>query len=65
MTTESATYKAMLEKVEAIVRDVGSPELDLDEMVGKIEQGYGLIKEMRARLDQTKEKIEKLRMDFE
>lgn len=63
--SESSTYKAMLEQVEAIVREVGSPELDLDEMVGKIEQGYGLIKSMRTRLDQTKEKIEKLRMDFE
>lgn len=65
MTAESITYKAMLDKVEGIVREVGSPELDLDDMVSKIEQGYGLIKEMRARLDQTKEKIEKLRMDFE
>jgi exodeoxyribonuclease VII small subunit len=63
--SESETYKAMLAKVEGIVRDVASPELDLDEMVGKIEQGYGLIKEMRSRLEQTKEKIEKLRMDFE
>ncbi len=63
--SESKTYKEMLERVETIVKDVAAPDLDLDDMVGKIEQGYGLIKEMRARLDQTKEKIEKLRMDFE
>ena len=63
--TESATYKTMLDQVEGIVRDVQSPDLDLDDMVAKIETGYGLIKAMRTRLDQTKEKIEKLRVDFE
>lgn len=62
---ESATYKAMLDQVETIVKEVGSPDLDLDDMVAKIERGYGLIKTMRQRLDQTKEKIEKLRIDFE
>ncbi len=62
---ESATYKGMLDQVETIVKEVGSPDLDLDDMVAKIERGYGLIKTMRQRLDQTKEKIEKLRIDFE
>jgi exodeoxyribonuclease VII small subunit len=62
---EAATYKLMLEEVEAIVRDVSSADLDLDEMVGKIERGYTLIKSMRERLDETKERIEKLRVGFE
>ena len=62
---ESVTYKAMLGEVEAIVRDVAAPEVDLDEMVSKIERGYHLIKAMRTRLDTTKQKVEQLRLDFE
>ena len=55
----------MLGEVEAIVRDVAAPEVDLDEMVSKIERGYHLIKAMRTRLDTTKQKVEQLRLDFE
>lgn len=62
---ESQTYKAMLEDVETIIADISSPQLDLDLLVEKIESGYGLIKKMRARLDETKGKVEKLRADFE
>lgn len=62
---ESVTYQEMLSEVDGIVREIQAPELDLDLMVGRIEKGYGLIKAMRERLDQTKEKIEKLRLDFE
>ena len=62
---ESGSYRAMLEEVEAICREVGSADLDLDEMVGKIEKGYGLIKAMRGRLEETKTKVEALRLTFE
>jgi exodeoxyribonuclease VII small subunit len=63
--TEAATYKAMLAAVEALVREVADPDLDLDAMVGKVEAGYGLIKKMRARLDETKQKVEELRLEIE
>jgi exodeoxyribonuclease VII small subunit len=62
---ESVTYQKMLADVETIVREVASPDLDLDAMVGKVEQGYGLIKTMRERLETTKTRIEQLRSDFE
>ncbi len=62
---ESASYKAMLQEVELLVKEVGQPDLELDAMVGKIERGYTLIKAMRARLEQTKDKVEQLRLDFE
>jgi len=32
-TTESATYKGMLSEVENLVKEVGQPDLDLDDMV--------------------------------
>ncbi|MBM4252696.1 MAG: exodeoxyribonuclease VII small subunit [Deltaproteobacteria bacterium] len=63
--SESASYKAMLQEVEVLVKEVGQPDLELDTMVGKIERGYSLIKAMRARLETTKEKVEQLRLDFE
>jgi exodeoxyribonuclease VII small subunit len=62
---ESATYKAMLTEVEAIVREVAAPEVDLDDMVSKVERGYHLIKAMRTRLGTTKQQVEQLRLDFE
>ena len=62
---ESDTYKAMLSEVETLVREVAQPDLDLDDMVNKIERGYQLIKAMRLRLETTKQKVEQLRLDFE
>ena len=62
---ESETYKKMLGEVEAIITDISSPQLDLDLLVEKIESGYELIKKMRTRLDETKDKVEKPRADFE
>ena len=62
---ESVTYKKMLEDVESIITEISSPQVDLDLLVKKIESGYDLIKKMRTRLDETKDKVEKLRADFE
>lgn len=62
---ESQTYKSMLDEVETIVRDAASPQIDLDVLVTKVERGYALIRAMRERLDQTRERIEKLRKENE
>ena len=62
---ESQTYQTMLTELDDIVRQVGQGQLDLDDIVGKIEHGYKLIATMRERLDATKAKVEKLRVDFE
>ena len=58
--SESGTYQKMLADVEQITREISTDQVDLDQLVGKIEQGYALINKMRERLDQTKEKLEKL-----
>jgi exodeoxyribonuclease VII small subunit len=63
--TESKSYQAMLNELDEIVREVSQGKLDLDDVVGKIEHGYELIATMRQRLDQTRAKVEKLRVDFE
>ena len=62
---ESQSYKQMLDEVEAITREVAQPEIDLDHLVERVERGYTLIESMRARLDQTKTKIEELHEKFE
>jgi len=62
---DGKTYQAMLSELDEIVRTVGHGQLDLDQVVEKIEHGYKLISVMRHRLDQTKAKVEALRVDFE
>jgi exodeoxyribonuclease VII small subunit len=64
-TKESQTYQAMLTELDDIVRHIGQGQLDLDDIVEKIEHGYKLIGTMRERLDATKDRVEKLRVDFE
>ena len=65
MKKESESYQAMLNEVEAIVREVNSPSLDLDLMVEKVERGYNLIKKMQDRLESTKKRIDQLSGQFE
>ena len=60
---ESQSYQAMLVEVEALVQEISSGKLDLDNMVAKVEKGYGIIKNMRSRLEDVKGKIEKLHAD--
>lgn len=62
---DSKTYGTMLDEVETICRDVADARIDLDVMVAKVEHGYKLIKAMRARLADTRVKIEELRVTME
>jgi exodeoxyribonuclease VII small subunit len=60
---ESQSYQAMLSQVETILGEISSPNLDLDELVKKVETGYNLIRQMRERLKDVKGKIEKLQVE--
>ncbi|SMF21756.1 exodeoxyribonuclease VII small subunit [Pseudobacteriovorax antillogorgiicola] len=62
---ESLKYQTMLEEVEGIVKEMSSPDLDLDQMVNKVERGYELIQLMRDRLQQTKAKVEDLHAKYD
>jgi exodeoxyribonuclease VII small subunit len=62
---ESKSYRQMLLDVEGICRDIARPDLDLDEMISKVERGYQLISKMRERLDRTRSKIDQLRGEME
>ena len=62
---ESRKYQDMLTEVEGLVKDISSPEMDLDTMVEKVQRGYELIEAMKARLAFTKRKIDDLHRKFE
>jgi len=62
---ESETYQNMLEKVEGIIAEVAKPELDLDQLIEKVDQGYSLIETMKKRLEETKQKVEQLNEKYE
>lgn len=64
MTSETQTYQAMYREVESLIQGMSHNQLDLDSMVGQVERGYELIKKLQARLNETSQKIEKLRDDF-
>ena len=62
---ESVTYQKMLEEVEGIVREIASPDLELDLMVSRVERAYELIRTMKLRLEETKTRIDQLHQRFE
>lgn len=62
---ESVTYQQMFAKVEAIVQSVASTEVELETMVDKVEEGFKLIGCMRERLEQTKQRIDVLKTQYE
>ena len=63
--SESKAYQKMLTEVEGIIKEISDEKCDLDQLVERIEKGYGLIRKMRSRLDETKQKLEKLRQEFD
>ena len=62
---ESASYAGMMRRVESIIQSVGDEQLDLDQLVKHVEEGYGLIQQMQQRLQDAKGKIETLQQSFE
>ena len=62
---ESVKYQTMIKKVEKICADISKQDIDLDEMLGKVEEGYSLLKSMRGRLDQAKDKVDQLKAEYE
>ncbi|MDD9951046.1 MAG: exodeoxyribonuclease VII small subunit [Zetaproteobacteria bacterium] len=64
-TEKTLRYTEMLASLQQIVAEVRSDSSDLDTLVSKVEQGYTLIHGLQQRLEQTKMKVEQLRVNFE
>ena len=62
---ESNTYNQMLKRVENITADIGQEDIDLDELIKKIEEGYALLDKMQDRLNNTKLIIDKIEKKHE
>lgn len=54
------TFEESLARLEEIVADMDSGELDLDKMVAHFEEGSKLIKICSKKLNEVEQKIEKL-----
>ena len=63
-TSDSTKYSKMLEEVDAIAASIEDGEVDLDQLVTKIERGYTLIESMKERLDSTETRIEEISAKF-
>jgi exodeoxyribonuclease VII small subunit len=62
---ESAKYQEMLAQVEKILAEISTQDIDLDEMIARVEKGYELIHAMKDRLDGAKNRIEELHQKYE
>lgn len=62
---ESQSYQEMLESIEKIIHDISSEKIDLDEMIDKVETGYGLLDKMNMRLKGATDKLTKLKTLYE
>ena len=65
MSETSENYQKMLERVELIVKEVASQNVDLDLMIERVEEGYELIHKMKAKLSSTKTRMDELYKKFE
>ena len=59
------TYNNMLKKVETITTEIAKENIDLDELINKIEEGYKLLDNMKERLTEAKMIIEKIEAKYE
>lgn len=61
----SQSYQKMVQELETIIQEVSSSDVDLDQIVTKVERGYGLVRAMNDKISKTKLRIESLRANFE
>ncbi len=59
-TEDGTTFEKALERLEQIVKEMDSGELDLDKMVSHFEEGSKLIKTCSTKLNEVESKIEKI-----
>lgn len=57
---DSEKYAKLQTKLENIVKDIGSEEIELDQLIAKVEEGYQLIDKMRKRLQATKDNLDEI-----
>ncbi|HEV8359234.1 MAG TPA: exodeoxyribonuclease VII small subunit [Candidatus Thermoplasmatota archaeon] len=56
-------FEAGLERLEGLVRDLEDGELPLEQALAKYEEGVGLVRGLRTRLDQARLRVQVLQDD--
>lgn len=64
MQPTETSYSTLVKEVETIVQELSQKDLDLDQLLKKVETGYQLIAKMRERLGQAKFQVETLRLNY-
>jgi len=57
---QEKSFEESMDRLEAIVADMESGELSLDNMIARFEEGQGLIKFCSRKLDEVERKVEAL-----
>ena len=63
--SQSESFNQMISKIEGIIAEMSSQDVDLDDVLSKTEEGYKLLKSMKEKLEEAKEKIEQLKNDYD
>jgi exodeoxyribonuclease VII small subunit len=56
-------FEASLSRLESIIEEMESGEMDLDKMIASFEEGQKLVKLCTAKLNEVEKKIEKIVKD--
>ena len=60
MATKKETYSEAMKRLEAIVAQIESNELDIDELAGRLQEAQRLIKYCREKLYEADAEIKKM-----
>ena len=60
MATKKETYSEVMKRLEAIVAQIESNELDIDELAGRLQEAQRLIKYCREKLYKADAEIKKM-----
>lgn len=60
MATKKETYSEAMKRLEAIVAQIESNELDIDELAGRLQEAQRLIKYCRGKLYKADAEIKKM-----
>ena len=62
---QSASYQEMLRQLDDLLAWFQADDVDLDEAIGKYEQGMDLVAQLELHLKKSENKIEKIKQRFD
>ena len=64
-TIESQSFNKMVNRIEGIISRISGDNIDLDEVLSQTEEGYKVLKSMKLKLEDAKNKIEQLKQEYQ